>query len=280
MVDNITSERIMDTFHQLLHLDGGPSATEKPVLSATGIPTALTVSTGSVVAGGVRFSGGGVTRQGGGAVDMPQVSITGGTITGITPLGLAAGGTNAATASGARTNLGLGSIATQSADNVSLTGAFQTAGADHLTLSGVTLEAVGDSGDIDIELTPKGDGLTKTTNLRVTGSIGYDSSVTGSVTQLTSKSTDVTLNAPAGRIMLNDEALGEGSAFEVFTLNNDHIGENDLLVVNIASAGTEGAYVTGVTGMSEGAARIFIRNVSGGSLSEAVELTFVILKVD
>lgn len=54
---------------------------------------------------------------------MSNVVITGGTVTGLTvPLALVSGGVGSNTASGARTNLGLGTIATQNAANVSITG--------------------------------------------------------------------------------------------------------------------------------------------------------------
>jgi len=50
------------------------------------------------------------------------VAITGGTITGITPLAIAAGGTGSNTAAAARISLGLGNIAVQDINAVSITG--------------------------------------------------------------------------------------------------------------------------------------------------------------
>lgn len=56
-------------------------------------------------------------------INESDVNITGGTISGLSsPIAVADGGTNATTASAARTNLGLGTIATQASDAVAVTG--------------------------------------------------------------------------------------------------------------------------------------------------------------
>jgi hypothetical protein len=54
--------------------------------------------------------------------DSDAVAITGGTITGITPISIVDGGTGSNTATAARISLGLGNIATQNFDAVSITG--------------------------------------------------------------------------------------------------------------------------------------------------------------
>jgi hypothetical protein len=64
-------------------------------------------------------SGGG---GGGGNYDPTNVAITGGSISGISPLAIGEGGTGASTAEDARSNLGLGTIATQGANSVDING--------------------------------------------------------------------------------------------------------------------------------------------------------------
>jgi hypothetical protein len=106
------------------------------------------------------------------------------------------------------------------------------------------------------------------------GTLGYN--IGGAVTQETSKSTGVTLNGASGRITLNAAALDTATTVS-FTLTNTSITANDLLLLNHVSGGTAGAYtVNGQAGA--GTASINVRNVTAGSLSEAIVIGFAVLK--
>lgn len=106
--------------------------------------------------------------------------------------------------------------------------------------------------------------------------LGYTAAAQGSVTQLTSKSTAVTLNSSAGRITMNNAALA-GNTAETFTLNNTLISTNDVLIVNVSAGGTAAAYTTYISSMSAGSAAVTLRNMTAGSLSEAVVINFALI---
>lgn len=106
--------------------------------------------------------------------------------------------------------------------------------------------------------------------------LGYTSDAQGTVTQATSKSTGVTLNKSAGQITMNNAALG-ATTNVTFTLTNSFISANDILILNVGSGATSGAYNCWVSGLSAGAATITLRNISGGSLSEAVVINFALI---
>lgn len=109
------------------------------------------------------------------------------------------------------------------------------------------------------------------------GGIGYGAGAGGAVTQATSKSTSVTLNKPAGQITMNSASLAASSAV-TFVLSNTVLGSTDVIVVNTTGSMASSAnyqvwsYVTG------GSAQITLLNRSGGTLSEAVQLNFVIIR--
>ena len=105
--------------------------------------------------------------------------------------------------------------------------------------------------------------------------IGYAAGAQGAVTQLTSKSTGVTLNTSAGQITMNNASLATVTNV-TFTLTNSTISAKDVLILNVTN-GTSGAYNCWVSSMAAGSATITLRNISGGSLSEAVVLNFAII---
>ena len=105
--------------------------------------------------------------------------------------------------------------------------------------------------------------------------LGYTVAAQGAVTQATSKSTAVTLNKSAGKITLNNEALG-ATTNVTFTLNNSFISTNDVLILNVYG-GTAGSYNVWVSGLAVGSATITVRNITGGSLSEAIAINFALI---
>lgn len=105
--------------------------------------------------------------------------------------------------------------------------------------------------------------------------IGYQTGDGGVVTQLTSKSTAVTLNKNTGQITMNNAALAS-NATVAFTLNNSVLETGDLLVVNSSFA--SGNYEANVRRVSSGSAVIAVTNVALTSLSDAVTLIFAVIK--
>jgi hypothetical protein len=109
------------------------------------------------------------------------------------------------------------------------------------------------------------------------GEIGYTASARGAVTQETSKSTAITLNKSAGTVTMNAAALGATTSVN-FTLNNSTISAGDAVIVSFVSgAATAGTYTLWVTALTTGSATLTLRNISAGSLSEAIVFNFVIV---
>jgi hypothetical protein len=112
----------------------------------------------------------------------------------------------------------------------------------------------------------------------VDSQLGYTSAAQGTITQLTSKSTGVTLNKSAGRVTMAADALAGGSAAS-FTLTNSFISANDVLVpcVSAGSVADPLAYIVYTSSLGAGSAVVTLRNLSATSRSEAVVVNFAIL---
>ena len=107
---------------------------------------------------------------------------------------------------------------------------------------------------------------------------GYTAAAQGTVTQLTSKSTAVTLNKSAGRITMNAAALANGVAVS-FTLTNSLISANDVLVLCVSGGAVADpvAYTVYISSLAAGSAVVTLRNLSATSQSEAVVINFALL---
>ena len=123
-----------------------------------------------------------------------------------------------------------------------------------------------------------GTSLSTTGNIVVssTGKVGYATGSGGTVTQATSKATGVTLSKSTGQITLNAAALNLDTTVS-FTLTNKVIEAGDILIVNHISGGTAGSYLLNAQSAA-GSASINVRNITAGSLSEAIVIVFAVIK--
>jgi len=216
MPTNLTGFQINSTYKQLLHISDGPTATEKTVYSGTGVATALSLGTTSMS----------------------------GTFSSIAFVNPAA----------ARVSMGLGTVSTQNANNVAITGGSITnvtftgsftgitlidadkfttkAGTDGVSLQDNSIFAEGVSTNLDINLTPKGTGSVNITKVNiVSGAVPY-STITGRAYAAFSDITDQTgsTTVPAPVKFGTTEVAGAG-----ITMVTD--GTN-LTRLTFAAAGT------------------------------------------
>lgn len=110
-----------------------------------------------------------------------------------------------------------------------------------------------------------------------TAGVGYATGAGGTVTQLTSKATGVTLNTASGQITLNNAALAAAAKVS-FVVTDSAVTATDNLIVSIASGGTANAYRANVTAIAAGSFTVTVENITAGSLSEAPIVTFSVLK--
>jgi hypothetical protein len=109
-----------------------------------------------------------------------------------------------------------------------------------------------------------------------TTGLGFYTGAGGMVPAGATKATAFTLSKMCGQITTAADALGAATIVSA-TWTNSLIAATDVVIINHKSGGTIGAYTFNVACGSP-TSTLYIRNNTAGSLSEALVLTFVVIK--
>ncbi len=184
----------------------------------------------------------------------------------------------------------IGSGATVSVSGATFTGSFSlsnvtifggTASLSSLTVSGasvlgtVSISSLSVSGTESVSASRIVTATVSGTLLATspTAGIGYGAGSGSTSTQLTNKSTAVTLNGLTGQITLNSFSMSS-AATASFTLTNSAIAATDVIITNANSASYSARATTGGTGTS----LFTIKNESAVTASDSPVISFSILR--
>jgi hypothetical protein len=149
-----------------------------------------------------------------------------------------------------------------------------------ITASSLTVSGATSTGSLSVSGATSTAAITSSSTILANGNsskIGYNTGAGGTITQgAGAKTNSVTLNRPTGIIVTDNAALASATAV-TFNLSNSVIEATDIVVVSHISGGTLGAYNFAVA-PAAGNANIVIRNITAGSLSEALTLRFIVIK--
>jgi hypothetical protein len=109
-----------------------------------------------------------------------------------------------------------------------------------------------------------------------TTGLGFYTGAGGTVPAGATKATAFTLDKMCGQITTAADALAAATIVSA-TWTNSKIAATDVVIINHKSGGTVGSYTFNVS-CSTGSATLYIRNATAGSLSEALVLSFVVIK--
>lgn len=295
MPTNLTGSTIATTYDQLLHVNDGPEAAEKVVYSGTGVATALKVGTLSVSVDNIKIDGNTISStdtngnivlapNGTGEVVTDNLAISGNTISSTDANGnivLAPNGTGTVNIDKANITggaiTGAVSFAGGSFTGITLISATTVTGTTttnggNLRLTSNTLSSTDTNGNITIS--PNGTG-----EIIMTKPMGYGGASTGgTVTQLTSRTTSVTLNKLCGQITLFAGSIA-GLSSQEFSLSNSFIDATDVVLVSFASGLTSAQYDVTVTQTDVGSCKIAIHNVNNSATgTDTPVINFIVVK--
>lgn len=121
--------------------------------------------------------------------------------------------------------------------------------------------------------------------VQVADNIGYGAStgspaVGGAVTQITNRTTGVTLSKPCGTITTHNASLA-AEASATFVVTNTLVAATDVVVVSIQSGSNGGGTIVSVSAVAAGSFSIRIHNgnvAAGTAETGAILINFAIIK--
>lgn len=101
----------------------------------------------------------------------------------------------------------------------------------------------------------------------------------GAVTQATSITTGVTLNAYSGAITTVSQTVA-GGAEASFTLTNNKIAATDVVVACIKTHTSAGLFFVACTAVAAGSCQLTLTNLSSSAGDNVLVINFVVLKAE
>lgn len=107
--------------------------------------------------------------------------------------------------------------------------------------------------------------------------LGYSTGAGGTVTQITDRSTGVTLSKLSGQITTHNASLAAGAEAE-FTVTNTTVAATDVIVLNITPGGT-GTPFAYVSNVAAGSFKITVTNLHASTADTSADvINFAVLK--